>query len=46
MKECMGEDKDHPLECGNLIEMVFMSDITRIMTRLLLKVEKWGQEHI
>ena len=32
------------LECGKMMEMVDMSDITRIMTRLLLKVEKWGQE--
>ena len=35
---------NHMLECDKMMEMVDMSDITRIMTRLLLKVEKWGQE--
>ena len=39
----MEEDMNHMLECDKMMEMVDMSDITRIMTSLLLKVEKWGQ---
>jgi hypothetical protein len=40
----MEDDMDHLLECDKMMEMVDMSDINRIMTRLLLKVAKWGQE--
>ena len=36
MEDCMEEEKDHMLEFDKMMEMVDMSNITRIMTRLLL----------
>ena len=44
-RECLAEDRsDHRLECHVMEELEDLPDITRMMARLLLKVEEGGEE--